>query len=108
GGRGPRPGRPEEPPTRLLQGRVARRGRGPRARVPRRGDRAGHVPVPRAPALAPHGVRAGAQPARREVNSTPRRQTLKTVAPALKQIASGLRFPEGPVAMSDGSVVLVA
>ncbi len=32
---------------------------------------------------------------------------MKTIAPALKQIASGLRFPEGPVAMSDGSVVLV-
>ena len=29
------------------------------------------------------------------------------ITPALKQIASGLRFPEGPVAMSDGSVVLV-
>src|SRR2546428_12126012 len=27
--------------------------------------------------------------------------------PAYKQIASGLRFPEGPVAMPDGSVVLV-
>ena len=32
---------------------------------------------------------------------------MKTITPALKQIASGLRFPEGPVAMSDGSVVLV-
>jgi gluconolactonase len=32
---------------------------------------------------------------------------LKTITPALKQISSGLRFPEGPVAMSDGSVVLV-
>jgi len=27
--------------------------------------------------------------------------------PAIKQIASGLRFPEGPVAMPDGSVILV-
>src|SRR2546425_8541624 len=27
--------------------------------------------------------------------------------PAYKQITSGLRFPEGPVAMPDGSVVLV-
>lgn len=27
--------------------------------------------------------------------------------PAYKQIASGLRFPEGPIAMPDGSVVLV-
>ena len=32
---------------------------------------------------------------------------MKTITPALTQIASGLRFPEGPVAMSDGSVVLV-
>jgi len=32
---------------------------------------------------------------------------LNTIAPALKQIASGLRFPEGPVAMDDGSVILV-
>ena len=32
---------------------------------------------------------------------------MKMITPALKQIASGLRFPEGPVAMSDGSVVLV-
>jgi len=29
------------------------------------------------------------------------------IAPTLKQIASGLRFPEGPVAMDDGSVILV-
>ena len=30
-----------------------------------------------------------------------------THTPAYKQIASGLRFPEGPVAMPDGSVILV-
>ena len=30
---------------------------------------------------------------------------MATHKPALKQIASGLRFPEGPVAMADGSVV---
>ena len=30
-----------------------------------------------------------------------------TFRPAFKQIASGLRFPEGPVAMPDGSVILV-
>ena len=29
------------------------------------------------------------------------------ITPAFEQIASGLRFPEGPVAMPDGSVVLV-
>src|SRR6202022_4858535 len=32
---------------------------------------------------------------------------MATHKPAFKQIASGLRFPEGPVAMADGSVVLV-
>ena len=32
---------------------------------------------------------------------------MATHTPAFKQIASGLRFPEGPVAMADGSVVLV-
>jgi gluconolactonase len=30
-----------------------------------------------------------------------------TYRPALKQITSGLRFPEGPIAMPDGSVILV-
>ena len=32
---------------------------------------------------------------------------MATIAPKLTQIASGLRFPEGPVAMPDGSVILV-
>src|SRR5688572_1149634 len=32
---------------------------------------------------------------------------MTTFKPAFKQIASGLRFPEGPVAMPDGSVILV-
>ena len=32
---------------------------------------------------------------------------MATHTPAFKQIASGLRFPEGPVAMPDGSVILV-
>ncbi len=32
---------------------------------------------------------------------------MNTTVPALKQITSGLRFPEGPVAMDDGSVILV-
>ena len=32
---------------------------------------------------------------------------MATHKPAFKQIASGLRFPEGPVAMPDGSVILV-
>src|SRR5688572_10661200 len=32
---------------------------------------------------------------------------MATHKPAIKQIASGLRFPEGPVAMPDGSVILV-
>jgi len=30
-----------------------------------------------------------------------------THRPAFKQVATGLRFPEGPVAMPDGSVILV-
>jgi gluconolactonase len=32
---------------------------------------------------------------------------MATLTPTITQIASGLRFPEGPVAMPDGSVVLV-
>src|SRR5438552_16464061 len=32
---------------------------------------------------------------------------MATVEPKITQIASGLRFPEGPVAMPDGSVILV-
>jgi len=32
---------------------------------------------------------------------------MATVTPKITQIASGLRFPEGPVAMPDGSVILV-
>ena len=32
---------------------------------------------------------------------------MATITPAVKQMASGLRFPEGPVAMPDGSVILV-
>jgi gluconolactonase len=32
---------------------------------------------------------------------------MATIRPAIGQIASGLRFPEGPVAMPDGSIILV-
>ena len=32
---------------------------------------------------------------------------MRTITPAFTQVASGLRFPEGPVAMPDGSVILV-
>lgn len=32
---------------------------------------------------------------------------MATFTPAIKQLASGLRFPEGPVAMPDGSIILV-
>ena len=32
---------------------------------------------------------------------------MATITPPFTQIASGLRFPEGPVAMPDGSVILV-
>src|SRR5499425_1441815 len=45
----------------------------------------------------------GCQPLR----GAPRRVRMATVTPAVKQITSGLRFPEGPVAMPDGSVILV-
>ncbi|MFM8531636.1 MAG: hypothetical protein ACKOD2_18570 [Ilumatobacteraceae bacterium] len=30
-----------------------------------------------------------------------------SVHPGLVEVASGLKFPEGPIAMSDGSVILV-
>jgi len=30
-----------------------------------------------------------------------------TITPEIRQLASGLRFPEGPIAMPDGSVILV-
>ena len=33
--------------------------------------------------------------------------TVREFAPELTEIAHGLRFPEGPIAMPDGSVVLV-
>jgi len=32
---------------------------------------------------------------------------MTTIEPTFRQVASGLRFPEGPVAMPDGSVILV-
>src|SRR5512132_2683922 len=32
---------------------------------------------------------------------------MATITPKITQLASGLRFPEGPVAMPDGSVILV-
>ncbi|MGH7332765.1 MAG: SMP-30/gluconolactonase/LRE family protein [Candidatus Rokuibacteriota bacterium] len=32
---------------------------------------------------------------------------MATIAPKCRQLASGLRFPEGPVALADGSVILV-
>ena len=30
-----------------------------------------------------------------------------TSVPALREVTSGLRFPEGPVALADGSVLVV-
>src|SRR6185312_1158196 len=33
--------------------------------------------------------------------------TPMTAMPAIREIATGLRFPEGPIAMPDGSVLLV-
>ena len=41
------------------------------------------------------------------INNDVQETIVKTITPAIKSIASGLRFPEGPVAMNDGSVVLV-
>jgi len=35
------------------------------------------------------------------------RGAMTTITPNIRQITSGLRFPEGPVAMPDGSVILV-
>src|SRR5256885_9819088 len=32
---------------------------------------------------------------------------MRSVTPTFKQVTTGLRFPEGPVAMPDGSVILV-
>ena len=32
---------------------------------------------------------------------------VNTLAPRITQLAGGLRFPEGPIAMPDGSVILV-
>ena len=32
---------------------------------------------------------------------------MTTITPNVRQITAGLRFPEGPVAMPDGSVILV-
>ena len=32
---------------------------------------------------------------------------MATITPPFTQITSGLRFPEGPIAMADGSVILV-
>jgi len=32
---------------------------------------------------------------------------MATITPTFKHLASGLRFPEGPMAMPDGSVILV-
>src|SRR3989440_12628095 len=36
-----------------------------------------------------------------------RRETMALIKPTFTQVATGLRFPEGPVAMPDGSVILV-
>src|SRR5262249_22540566 len=105
-GHGARAGGSDNRLESALHGDAARRRRRLGAHVPRRGERADHVPVSRALARAAARVRAGAEPARAEVNRRPGGH-VKTITPTIKQIAAGLRFPEGPVAMSDGSVVLV-
>src|SRR4029077_14851716 len=70
---------------------LPRRGRGPPAVQPSR--RQGRRGAPRARSLRSAHA-AGAV-------------VMATHKPAFRQIAAGLRFPEGPVAMPDGSVILV-
>src|SRR5512134_1417939 len=91
-----RPGRPAG--HRLRRGR----GRRPHQALPRRGGGAGHLQ----PGFREN--RRGA-PRARSLRCAPAAGPvlMATHKPAFKQIASGLRFPEGPVAMPDGSVVLV-
>ncbi len=48
-----------------------------------------------------------AEPARGPGAPGPQEAKMATITPPLTRIASGLRFPEGPVAMPDGSVILV-
>src|SRR5512144_139898 len=95
---GGRPGSGRGADHRLRGGR----GRGPDQALPRRGRgpphlqppfRQGRRGAPRARSLrSPHATGA---------------VLMATHKPAFEQIASGLRFPEGPVAMADGSVILV-
>src|SRR5256885_1953696 len=62
------------------------------------------APAPGAPGLAarPALARSGERRAQREAG-----HDMTTITPKFTQMASGLRFPEGPVAMPDGSVILV-
>src|SRR5207237_4764 len=62
------------------------------------------APAPGAPGLAarPALARSGERRAQREAG-----HDMTTITPKFTQMASGLRFPAGPVAMPDGSVSLV-
>src|SRR5512134_671389 len=62
-----------------------------------------------APTARPGDETATAVPGRRGYTpvAAPTGRRPMRLTPTYKQIASGLRFPEGPVAMPDGSIVLV-
>src|SRR5438094_320217 len=90
--------------------------RRPARQGPAGGDRhAGRVPAARCPARParlpsrrprPHARDPGAGDRHRAAG--PRaRVIVNTLAPCITQLAGGLRFPEGPIAMPDGSVILV-
>src|SRR5256712_12092724 len=63
--------------------------------------------------IGPHGHESyrafllTSAPASPTLQGPPDQEAEVNTTPAFKQIASGLRFPEGPVAMPDGSVILV-
>src|SRR5262249_59942092 len=56
-----------------------------------------------------HAGHAGARVASDSggTGSSKRSFPMTTITPTIRQITAGLRFPEGPVTMPDGSVVLV-
>src|SRR5882724_9252574 len=100
----PRDGRRGRARSGLAADHRLRRGRGrrPHQALPRRGRGAAHLQPPF------REGRQGAPRARSRCSAHAAGAILMaTHKPAFKQIASGLRFPEGPVAMPDGSVILV-
>src|SRR5262249_5599588 len=100
-------------PRRAEPDESARRQRRRRRRNSRRARR-GHPRDPRCPRAAPcdsprHAGDAGARVAGDSggTGSSKRSFPMTTITPTIRQITAGLRFPEGPVAMPDGSVILV-